>query len=283
LLSIVALNFYTFLSLLPQFKKLLMDAIISKDGTAIAVWQTGAGEPLLLVHGTSGDHTMWNPVIAGLAQQFSVYCMDRRGRGASGDAVNYTLERECEDIAAVVAAIGGDVHVAGHSFGGLCVLEAAQQITQLGRLIIYEPPLSLQGSAWSVAFQQHMQNLLVAGDNEAVLLLFFRELLKMPDNDISAMQLGANWSERVAEAGTIVRELESIDSYVIDTSRFQGLLTPTLLLLGSDSPPRRYHIAQMLHENLPNSQLVHLHKQQHSAIRNAPELFVQELVRFIYG
>ncbi|MDE2366512.1 MAG: alpha/beta fold hydrolase, partial [Betaproteobacteria bacterium] len=76
-----------------------MELISSGDGTLIACWHGGAGEPLLLVHGTSGDHLAWTPVLPALERQFSVWTIDRRGRGRSGDGSSYTLERECEDIA----------------------------------------------------------------------------------------------------------------------------------------------------------------------------------------
>ena len=96
-----------------------MEIIRSQDGTPIAAWHSGVGAPLLLVHGTTGDHTGWTPVRAALERHFTVWTLDRRGRGSSGDATAYALERECEDIAAVMDAIGGVVHLLGQSFGGL--------------------------------------------------------------------------------------------------------------------------------------------------------------------
>ena len=118
-----------------------MQRIHSQDGTPIAVWHSGVGAPLVLVHGTTGDHTGWASVSAALERHFTVWTLDRRGRGSSGDAASYALERECEDIAAVIDAIGGEVHVLGQSFGGLCALEAALLTPHLGRLILYEPTI----------------------------------------------------------------------------------------------------------------------------------------------
>ncbi|MGC8000707.1 alpha/beta fold hydrolase, partial [Salmonella enterica] len=85
-------------------------------------WRQGSGPPLLLVHGTTGDHSTWGSVLAGLQQHHTVWTLDRRGRGHSGDAANYSLEHESEDIAAVIDAIGSSVNLLGHSFGGLCAL-----------------------------------------------------------------------------------------------------------------------------------------------------------------
>src|SRR5918911_520983 len=89
--------------------------VTSKDGTPIALWKSGAGPSLLAVHGTAADHTAWDGVVPLLADRFTVYAMDRRGRGASGDAPEYALEREFEDVTAAVNALPGPVHLYGHS------------------------------------------------------------------------------------------------------------------------------------------------------------------------
>lgn len=157
-----------------------MDLISSKDGASIACWHGGAGERLLLVHGTSGDRLAWTPVLPALERHFEVWAFDRRGRGQSGDADGYAFERECEDIAAIMDAIGGTVHLLGHSFGGLCALEAALLAPGIGKLILYEPPISLTDSGWSPALDAKFETLLEAGKQEEVLLLFFREIVKMP-------------------------------------------------------------------------------------------------------
>src|SRR5688572_26807167 len=78
-----------------------LEQVISPDGTAIAVWRSGAGPPLVLVHGTTADHSRWAPVVPALEERFTVLAIDRRGRGRSGDADHYALERESEDVAAV--------------------------------------------------------------------------------------------------------------------------------------------------------------------------------------
>ena len=96
-----------------------METIRSKDGTRIAYERSGAGPALVLVHGTTADHTRWAPVLPMLERIFTVYAVDRRGRGQSGDAADYSIEREYEDIAAVVSSIPGPVNLLGHSYGAL--------------------------------------------------------------------------------------------------------------------------------------------------------------------
>src|SRR5687767_12504745 len=119
--------------------------VASQDGTSIAVQVTGRGAPLLLVHGTTADHSRWTPLLPALEARFTVHAMDRRGRGESGDAADYSLVREFEDVAAVVDAIGGPVNLLGHSYGALCSLEAALRTSNLRKLILYEPPIPLGG------------------------------------------------------------------------------------------------------------------------------------------
>src|SRR5712691_16046 len=164
----------------PAQRRDIMEIIRSKDGTPIAAWRSGVGAPLLLVHGTTADHTAWTPVRAALERHFTVWTLDRRGRGSSGDAAAYALARECEDIAAVMDAIGGAVHVLGHSFGGLCALEAALLTPHIGRLILYEPTILLGRRNWPAASDAHMQALLDAGHPEEALLFFLRDIVKIP-------------------------------------------------------------------------------------------------------
>ncbi|WP_090372806.1 alpha/beta fold hydrolase [Nitrosospira sp. Nl5] len=258
-----------------------MESISSKDGAPIACWNSGVGEPLLLVHGTSGDHFAWASVLPALERQFSVWTIDRRGRGHSGDTDSYTLERECEDVATVIDAIGSTVHLLGHSFGGLCALEAALLTPNIGSLILYEPSISLAGSGWSVELEENMQSLLGASNREEALLLFFRDIVKTPPHEIAAMQTGSSWPGRIAAAHTIHRELCSINQYIFDFRRFRAFQVPTLILLGGESPPRRHLVAETLHRSLPDSQLAMLQGQQHSAMRTAPDLFVHEVVKFL--
>ena len=99
--------------------------VTSKDGTPLAYWRCGEGPPLVLVHGTAADHSRWGPVLPAFEERFTVYAVDRRGRGGSGDSDEYAVEREFEDVAAVVDSLGEPVNLLGHSYGALCALEAA--------------------------------------------------------------------------------------------------------------------------------------------------------------
>ena len=96
-----------------------LQTVRSSDGTTIAYEQSGTGPALVLIHGSISDRSYWTPVVPVLAEHFNVVTVDRRGRGTPG-TLRLALERESEDIAAVVAAISEPVHLVGHSDGGLC-------------------------------------------------------------------------------------------------------------------------------------------------------------------
>src|SRR5215212_10319251 len=111
------------------------ETVTSKDGTTIAYWRSGHGEPLVLVHGTTADHSRWAPVLPELEKHFSVCAIDRRGRGGSGDSDAYALEREFEDVAAVVDSFGEPAFLLGHSYGALCALEASVLARNVRKLV----------------------------------------------------------------------------------------------------------------------------------------------------
>lgn len=150
-----------------------MDTITSTDGTPIAFERTGRGPPMVLVHGTTLDHTSWDLVRPGFEDHFTVYAMDRRGCGESGDADEYELDREFEDVTAVIESIDSPVTLVGHSFGALCALEAALRTDTLRNLVLYEPPLEQAPGAEAVLAE--MKTLLDDGETEQALVLFLRE------------------------------------------------------------------------------------------------------------
>lgn len=118
-----------------------MEKVISKDGTPIAYEASGRVPALLLIHGGGSTPERWKLISPRFEPHYTVYRVAMRGVGGSGDATDYSVERQAEDMAAVVDAIGGSVNVLGHSFGGLCALEAALLTANIRRLILYEPPI----------------------------------------------------------------------------------------------------------------------------------------------
>ncbi len=253
----------------------------STDGVAITAARSGHGPPLVLVHGTGADHGRWAPVLPGLEAHFTVHAMDRRGRGASRDTADYTLEREFDDIAALVDSIGEPVALLGHSHGAICSLEAALRTTQVQKLVLYEPPIPVGTPIYPAATIGRLQALLDQGDREAVVATFFTDVVRMPPAQLQALRSLLNWPARLAAAHTIPREMHADVTYRFEAARFAVMNIPTLLLLGGDSAPFFRAAIDQLYRALPSSQVVVLTGQQHTAMNTAPELFVREVVGFL--
>ena len=258
-----------------------MSKFTSRDGTPIACEKTGRGPPLVLVHGTTADHTRWAPVLPALSERFTVYACDRRGRGASGDGASYAVEREFEDVAAVVDGIGGPVDLLGHSYGAICSLEAAVLARNLRRLVLYEPPIPAGVPITPEGMIDRLQGLLDAGDNDAVVATFLLEVPRAPAEQVERMRSLPAWRARVGAAGTIPRELRAHDRYVFAPEKFKDAKAPVLLLLGGDSPPFFRAAIERVKAAMPSARIVVLPGQQHVAIDTAPDLFAREVIDFL--
>ena len=256
-----------------------MEKVISKDGTLIAYQRSGTGAPLVLIHGTSASHARWKPVLPALETHFTVYAVDRRGRGESGDALTYAVQREFEDVAAVVNSIGGGVHLLGHSFGAICSLEATLLTPHVHKLILYEPMIGVP--IYPEGIIDQLQALLDAGDRDRVVTTFMREVVRMPPHELELFKASPAFPARVAAAHTLPRELRTAEQYRLARARLEAVGFPTLLLLGGDSPAFFKAGIEAVQAALPNSRIVVLPGQQHIAMDTAPELFVRAVSAFL--
>jgi len=212
--------------------------------------------------------------------RFTLYAMDRRGRGRSGDSAHYSIRREADDIAAVVRAAGKQVALLGHSYGALCSLEAALQLPDLRRLIAYEPPLPIGAGIASRAVRDEIERLIREGDREGALVLFFREVVRVPESELALLKAHPVWPARVAAAHTIVREADAEENFGLDLGRFAELDVPTLLMIGGASPGYFREAAERFHAVIPTSKLFVMQGQQHIAMDTAPELFSEAVIKF---
>ena len=257
-----------------------MEKVISKDSTPIAYLKQGHGPPLVLVHGTGVVAKSWMRVLPALARNFTVYAIDRRGRGESGDTEPYTIEREYEDIAAVVDSIDQPVNLMGHSSGGLYALEGALLVNNVRKLLLYEPPITLPGVRKS--FEEiivAVEKLLHDGQKEEALVALYR-MRGAPATDIERMQAQPEWEERVAIADTVPREIREIERYSFDIEKFSVLQAPTRFLVGEKHLPFFNDLIQVLIETLPDCSSEMIPGQKHFAMDTAPDLFVDALTRF---
>jgi pimeloyl-ACP methyl ester carboxylesterase len=263
-------------------QSIVQNKVFSQDGTPIHFDRAGSGPALLLVHGTGADRSRWAAVLPQLAQNHSLYAIDRRGHGGSGDSPDYAIQREFEDVAAVAAAVDAPVDVLGHSFGAACVLGAAQLIPNLRRLVLYEPPmLREQQTPQRAELLQRMDAALANGDQEAVVLILLNEMLRVPLPAIDRLRATPAWAGSLAAAHTIPRELRVSDAYGANPDALKVITVPALFLLGSESPASFRATTETLCGYLPNSRVKLLPGQAHSAMLTAPDLFAREVAEFL--
>jgi pimeloyl-ACP methyl ester carboxylesterase len=261
--------------------------MLSRDGTAIAYWTSGEGPPLVLVHGTTADHTRWRPLLPYLEPHATVHALDRRGRGASGDAPDYGVAREFEDVAAVVDAVaeaaGSAVDVLGHSFGGLCAFGGAALTSNIRRLVLYEgwPSPNPDQLALPPGVEARLDALLAEGDREAVLETFFREVVRMPEEEFAVYRALPAWQVRIAAAHTITRESRAEEAARFDPEQAATITVPTLMLVGGDSPDNIKADPETVAAALPDARIVILDGQQHIAIDLIPEVFAEHVLAFL--
>src|SRR3990170_2085909 len=185
--------------------------VLSTDGTPIAFWRGGAGPPLVLVHGTAGNHLSFRLVQPLLEEHFTVYAMDRRGRGESGDSPKYAIEREFEDLAALVDSLGVPANLLGHSYGATCALGAAPLARNVRKLVLYEPAPGIPSVPTSSI--ERMEELIRRGERDDAMVVMFREVLEFSEEELEQFRASPTWPMRVAAAHTVPRELRAEESY----------------------------------------------------------------------
>ena len=258
--------------------------VISADGTPISAQSYGQGRPLVIVSGALFASELWQRVVPGLSLSRSLYVVDRRGRGKSGDAPSYAPEREVEDLLAVLEGLPGPVDLLGHSSGAILALQAAQRTTsQLARLIVYEPPVFFAESDRIAAdLPERLDALLRAGTPEAAVETFFREGPRASESELRAMKAGSGWAHMVkALAHTVPYDARVQRAFSVATTELERIRVPTLMLLGAASPARMRSAAERIAASLPNARLSELAGQQHVAMLLAPALFADVVNNFL--
>lgn len=263
--------------------------VVSRDGTPIAVFMSGDGPPLILVHGATADHTTWRTAGPVLEGDFRLQAIDRRGRGASGDGPAYSIEREYEDLAAIADAAAGEagapVDVVGHSYGGRCALGAALLTASIGRLVVYEgapSPLGIAGGGYRPSgVERRIAGLIETGDNDGALETFMREIVRMPPDDVLAFRADPVWPTRAAAVETTLRELEGEASPAASLDALARVEQPVLQLLGGDSAAPFHDATWALHARLPNGRVEVIGGARHAAHHTHVDAFVATVTAFL--
>jgi pimeloyl-ACP methyl ester carboxylesterase len=249
-----------------------MPTVISKDGTTIAFDQGGQGPPLILVGGMFEQRAMDSETaklaaLPLLAQHFTIYHYDRRGRGGSTDTPPYAVQREVEDIEALIDIAGGPAYVFGISSGAALAFEAALALAgKVTRLAMYEPPYNDDTDgrqAWR-GFRQQLRATLAAGRHGDAVGLFM-SLLGVPDDQIQAMRAYPLWPMWEAIAPTIAYDAAVMgEDASVPTQRAAQVAVPALVMDGGATPyPFMRATAMALAAALPKGQHRTLEGQTH--------------------
>jgi len=251
--------------------------LTSTDGTRIVTTEAGEGPPVLLVPGSAHDATAMGGLVRELAPSFTCHAMDRRGTGKSGDSPEYAIEREFEDVAVAVAALSEPLIVFGHSFGTLCALDAARRGARIETLVLYDPPIPLDGPP-APEIIDAAEAALAAGDHRGVLEVLLRQIVRLPDSEWAVVStLPDRWFE--AFAHTALREMAAVTDG--DIGAYADIEANTLLLLGTESPPHVARATRELAAVMPRATLELLEGQGHNAILAAPQLIADRITSFL--
>jgi pimeloyl-ACP methyl ester carboxylesterase len=254
----------------------------SRDGTRIAFEQLGDGEPVILVGGALAGRDTYYPLAEEMSEHLTVLNYDRRGRGDSGDTPPYAVEREIEDLGALIAEAGGTASVYGHSSGAALVLHAAAYGLPIDKIVLHDAPFGSGSEAERRAEQEEAEQIsaLLAQDRRGDAVNLFLASMGLPPEVVDAMSTDPRM---LANAPTILYDPFEV---VSDRSRggrspaeqASGVTVPALVLVGGASPQFMIDAGRQIADALPNGRLRVLEAQEHVV---PPDVLVPVLVEFI--
>ncbi|MFF2378264.1 alpha/beta fold hydrolase [Streptomyces xiamenensis] len=265
-------------------------AVVSADGTTIAFRRSGSGPAVILVASALADRSDGAKLAGLLARDFTVINYDRRGRGASGDGARYAVEREIEDIAALLEHCGGSASVFGSSSGAVLALRAAAAGLDIPRLALYEPPFAVDGDAFGppADFAGRIDALLAEDRRGEAVKLFMTKAQGMPGLLVASMRLMPGvWSGLKALAPTLPYDIavmgDTQRGEPLDADEWSSVTSGTLVLTGGKSPAGFHRAARALTEVVPHAEHRTLDGLNHGAVVMAPKKLAPSLVAFLAG
>jgi len=260
-----------------------MDTVTSRDGTKIAFDKVGKGPAVILVAGALCARLSWSG--AGLskllAPQLTVYNYDRRGRGDSGDTPPYAVEREIDDIEALVDDAGGQASLYGHSSGACLAMEAAAKLGgKIAKLAMYEAPYNNDADA-QTAWNEYLKELgrLLAAGRRGDAVALFMKYVGTPEAQIEGMRHAAMWPAFEAIGPTLAYDHVGVMGTIasVPVARAASVSVPALVMNGSASPPFMHETARALSRAMPRAQLHTLEGQRHDV---SPQVLAPLLAEF---
>jgi pimeloyl-ACP methyl ester carboxylesterase len=244
-----------------------MAHVTSADGTRIAFDRTGSGPALVLAVGAFCTRLTTKTLTEILAADYTVFEYDRRGRGDSGDSTLYTVQREFEDLSAVLVEAGGDPFVYGHSSGASLVLGAAAEGVPMRKIAVYEPPF-FPGQPSPGAFAQEIRDLLAADDREEAALRFIVNT-GAPRESAEQIRHAPFWPDMLAIAHTLPYDLTLSDLGVVGVSWTADIPVPILALFGGKSADWAANAARLIAATAPDARAEVIEGQDHGVSDDA--------------
>ncbi len=242
-----------------------MKSVTSKDGTIITFDQLGSGQPVVLVSGGSVDKSSNASLADELAKHFTVYNFDRRGRGKSGDTLPYAVDREIEDIEAVIDGAGGKAFLYGSSSGAALALEAARKLpTKVTKLALWEPPYIMDEQSRPPAnTAQVFTDLVAAGRRGDAAEYFMAKVVGLPPEFVASARSAPWWPSQEALAHTLAYDATIMGDYSLPEAKIADIKVPTVVIDGGASFPFMHITADAIVKNLSNGTRRTLEGQRH--------------------
>ena len=243
-----------------------MKTIQSKDGTSLAYDIYGSGPPLIYITGASCFRSFW-PIVQdakALAKEFTVYNYDRRGRGDSGNTLPWSVEREVEDIEALIDAVGGKANIYGHSSGAVLALEAALRLgDKVQKVVIYDASyVHDQTEKLEYSQLRHKINQLLQEGKYAKAMKSFLSGIGMPKAFVFLLPLLPGWKTMRALAPTLAYDME-LTRDLPPVKRATQVAAPMKILVGQKSPASLHSVADQLAKAIPNASFAQVAGQDH--------------------
>jgi pimeloyl-ACP methyl ester carboxylesterase len=257
-----------------------MNTVTSSDGTTIAFDRSGEGPAVILVCGGSTDRSANASLAALLAGRFTVFNYDRRGRGDSGDTAPYAVEREVEDLEALINEAGGSAFVYGTSSGAALVLEAAASGLPITKLVLWEPPFVLDESRRPPADTATTFTELVSeGRRGDAVEYFMSKVVGLPPEFVAYARTQPFWASQEALAHTLAYDATIMGDYSLPSGRAAAVTAPALVIDGGASFPFMRETADALAAALPDGRRRTLDGQTHDVVPEALAPVLEEFYR----
>jgi pimeloyl-ACP methyl ester carboxylesterase len=259
-----------------------MNIVTSADGTTIAFDRYGGGPPVIMAVAAFNTRSATEPLAMALAPHFTVLSYDRRGRGDSGDTAPYAVEREIDDLGALITAAGGSAAVFGYSSGAILVLKAAASGLPISKLVMYEPPFRTDDShpGLPAGFAARLAELASSGRRGDAVELYQTQAVGIPEDVVAQLRDAPFRPGLEAIAHTLAYDAAIIGDLSLPAELAARVSIPALVICGENSPPFLRNAARAAAAALPGGRLATLPGQTHDI---NPQATAPVMAEFLAG